>query len=413
MPKSSAKRAAVVAALVAILGLVFAGYSTSDYAAQLDRQVHAVHCSFVPGAPVSTDGDNPCKTALFSPYSALFRATWWGGVPVSLFAVGVFSFFVAFAVYLALGARSRRAHPFFAVSALVPLGASLVMFFISAVHLHVFCKLCVGIYVSSLVLAAAAVVAWSANRRETLAFAPTVPSDPRGQQPPPDGWGKVILWLAALGVAAVLPAVAYVAALPNVRPLIEKCGTLAIATESHNGLLKIPTAHPVRPVLLFEDPLCPTCKAFHERLVDEGIFDRLDVTLVLFPLDTDCNWMLDRPLHPGACVLSKAILCGGNDKARSILEWAFDNQESLRELGKDGAGALTSKIGERWGSDIAACVAKPQTSVRLNQQLHFAANNHIPVSTPQMFLGTKRICDEDTDLGLKYTLAQLAPEVLP
>ena len=26
--------------------------------------------------------------------------------------------------------------------------------------------------------------------------------------------------------------------------------------------------------------------------------------------------------------------------------------------------------------------------------------------------GDKRICDEDTDLGLKYTLAQLAPEVL-
>jgi len=49
---------------------------------------------------------------------------------------------------------------------------------------------------------------------------------------------------------------------------------------------------------------------------------------------------------------------------------------------------------------------------QLNQQLHFAANNHIPVSTPQMFLGNERLCDEDTDLGLKYTLAQLAPEVL-
>lgn len=412
MHKSPAKRAAIVATLVAFLGLVFAGYSTYDYAAQLDRQVHAVHCSFIPGAPVSTDGDNPCKTALFSPYSALFRATWWGGVPVSLFAVGAFGFFVAFGVYLALGARSRRAHPFFALAALAPLGASLVMLFISAVHLHVFCKLCVGIYVASLGLAAAAVFAWHANRREALAFAPTAPTDANGPRLPADGWGKVVLWLAALGVAAVLPALAYVSALPNVRPLIEKCGTLAIASESHNGLLKLATAHPVRPVILFEDPLCPTCKAFHERLVDENIFDRLDVTLVLFPLDTECNWMLDRPLHPGACLLSRAVLCGGSDKARSILEWSFDNQESLRELGKESAAALTSKIGERWGSEVVACLAKPQTTVRLNQQLHFAANNHIPVSTPQMFLGTKRICDEDTDLGLKYTLAQLAPEVL-
>ncbi len=413
MRTSLAKRASIVAVLVAALGLIFAAYSTYDYAQQLDRQVHAVHCSFVPGAPVSTDADNPCKTALFSPYSALFRATWWGGVPVSLFGMGAFAFFAAFALYLALGARSRRAHPFFAIASLFPLGASLVMFFISAVHLHVFCKLCVGIYVSSLALAAAAAVAWHGSRHETLAFAATTPNDPRSAQPPADGWGKVLVWLAALGVAAVLPAAAYVAALPNVRPLIDKCGTLAIATESHNGLLKIATAHPVRPVLLFEDPLCPTCKAFHERLVDEGIFDRLDVTLVLFPLDTECNWMLDRPLHPGACILSKAVLCGGSEQARSILEWAFDNQEDLRELGKQNPAGLTSKIGERWGSEIAACLAKPQTSVRLNQQLHFAANNHIPVSTPQMFLGNKRICDEDTDLGLKYTLAQLAPEVLP
>src|SRR5580692_741204 len=138
MLKSPAKRAAVVAAVVAILGLVFAGYSTSDYAAQLDRQVHAVHCSFVPGAPVSTDGDNACKTALFSPYSALFRATWWGGVPISLFAFGAFAFFVGFGVYLALGARRSRATLFYAVAALAPFGASVVMFFISAVHLHVF-----------------------------------------------------------------------------------------------------------------------------------------------------------------------------------------------------------------------------------------------------------------------------------
>src|SRR5271170_5991218 len=143
MRKHPARNAAFVAVAAALLGLVFAGYSTSDYAAQLDRQVHAVHCSFVPGAPVSTDGDNPCKTALFSPYSALFRATWWGGVPVSLFALGAFSFFVGFGVYLALTTRgANKAFVFYAVAALGPVGASAVMLFLSATRLHVFCKLC-------------------------------------------------------------------------------------------------------------------------------------------------------------------------------------------------------------------------------------------------------------------------------
>jgi hypothetical protein len=122
--------------------------------------------------------------------------------------------------------------------------------------------------------------------------------------------------------------------------------------------------------------------------------------------------MLDRSLHPGACILAKAVLCGGNEKARPVLEWAYDNQDTLRDLGKRGAGSLLRRITDRWGHELASCVSSKQVDTQLNQELHFAANNHIPVSTPQMFLGDLRMCDEDTDLGLRYTLAQLAPEVL-
>lgn len=409
----SAKQSAAIAGGAAALGLIFAAYSTYDYAQQLDREVHAVHCSFIPGAPVSTDADNACKIALFSPYSAFFRATWWGGVPISLIALGAFTFFVGFALYLSLDARGSRAYSFFAAVTLAPLGASAVMFFISAMHLHVFCKLCVGIYVWSLLLAVAAAFGWRASRREAVEQAPTLAADANLAPSQPESWLWVLLWLSGLGAAAVAPALAYVLALPDYRSRIDQCGKLAWVAEPHNALLKIATAHPTRAVLLFEDPLCPTCKTFHERIVDEGIFDRLDVTLAMFPLDAECNWMLDRSLHPGACVVAKAVLCGGNEKARAILEWAFDDQEELAGLGKQGSDAIATAIAARWGPEIAGCVARPQTAARLNQQLHFAANNHIPVSTPQMFLGDKRICDEDTDLGLRYTFAQLAPEVLP
>src|ERR1700722_708023 len=155
-----ARRAALVALIASVLGLVFAAYSTYDYAEQLDRQVHAVHCSFIPGAPVSTDADNPCKTALFSPYSAIYRATYWGGVPISLFGLGAFAFFVGFAVYLQAGGPrlSRLAYPTFVAMTLGPLAASAVMFTISLTRLHALCKLCVGIYLSSIVLAVAAIL---------------------------------------------------------------------------------------------------------------------------------------------------------------------------------------------------------------------------------------------------------------
>jgi hypothetical protein len=133
--------------------------------------------------------------------------------------------------------------------------------------------------------------------------------------------------------------------------------------------------------------------------------------MVMFPLDSDCNWMLDRSLHPGACEVAKSILCG-DARARAMLEWSYDNQDDLRELGKTNPAALKKKIADKWGADVVACADDAKTKIRLNQMLHYASDNHIPVSTPQMFLGEKRICDEDTDLGLKYTLAQLAPEVL-
>jgi len=34
-------------------------------------------------------------------------------------------------------------------------------------------------------------------------------------------------------------------------------------------------------------------------------------------------------------------------------------------------------------------------------------SNALPVLTPQLFVGDKRVCDEDTDLGLEYTIARM------
>ncbi|WP_394847704.1 hypothetical protein LZC95_09600 [Pendulispora brunnea] len=409
----NARFLAGLALAASLLGLLFASYSTYDYAQHLDRQIHTIHCSFIPGASGDTTAENPCKVALFSSYSAIFRASYWGGVPISLFAVGAFSFFLGFSVYLLMsGLRApKRAYLFFGITGVTPLMASLIMFFISLTRLHAFCKVCVGIYFSSALLATAAVMALVHYRRIAHVH---LPPDPHGPTQVDSAAGNPLLlvgWLAALGLAAILPSLVYVAALPDYRPYLSSCGKLEVPQEQHNALLKLPTAHPVKAVTFFEDPLCPTCRAFHERLIDEGVLENLDVTLVMFPLDSECNWMLDRSLHPGACILSKAVLCGGN-QARAILEWSYSEQDSLRELGKGNPAAIEKMIRERFGSDVMQCAQDKKTATRLNQHLHYASNNHIPVSTPQMFLGDKRICDEDTDLGLKYTLSQLSPEVL-
>ena len=212
-------------------------------------------------------------------------------------------------------------------------------------------------------------------------------------------------------IVTLVPTAVYAASVPDQRPYLTKCGTLKQPKMAAGAPVKIRGSRAVQPVLFFEDPLCPTCRAFHERLLTEDVFERLDVDLVMFPLDSECNWMLDTPLHPGACIVSKAVLCGG-DRTRQVLEWAYDEQVYLSRAGKAGANVLRAAIKQKWGDELLRCVDERKTDVLLNQHLHFASDNGIPVSTPQMYLGTQRVCDEDTDMGLRFTLSELAPEVL-
>ena len=41
------------------------------------------------------------------------------------------------------------------------------------------------------------------------------------------------------------------------------------------------------------------------------------------------------------------------------------------------------------------------------RSLRWAVANALPVMTPQLFVNGTRLCDEDTDLGLEYTLTRM------
>jgi len=412
-----------LALVASLLGFAFSASSTLDYAKHLDRQIHDIHCSYIPGLGAEHAADNACRAAMYSPYSAIFRDRYWGGVPISLFAVGAFAFFAAFSLYVLLAGWSapRRAVQFLAVASLTPLLVSLVMLFISATRIGQFCKTCVGIYISSGLLATAGIASLVIDRDEARRVAPRPPRAGAGVPPTKidetaardarrtGGFLLIPAWLAGLAAFTAAPALLYLSALPNYGSYIHGCGKLEKPADPTNSLLKITTARSRVPVTMFVDPLCPTCKAFHKRLVAEGYFDQLDTTLVLFPLDSDCNWMLDRPVHPGSCVVSKAILCAEH-RARNVLEWAYDHQDEILAGAKAGAGIVNVRamVREKW-PELDACVDGKDTERRLDRMLRYIVQNHLPVSTPQMFLSDTRLCDEDTDIGLAYTLKKLAP----
>ncbi|HVY28671.1 MAG TPA: vitamin K epoxide reductase family protein [Polyangiaceae bacterium] len=392
------KAPAAIALIASFLGLIFASNSTLDYAAHLDRRLHDVHCSFIPGAPAVAEAE-ACRAAMYSPYSALLKDQYWGGVPISLFGLGAFCFFAAFSLYVLMSGErtSRRTLGFFALTGVTPLLVSLLMLTISLTQLGQVCKTCAGIYISSALLAFGSVSAWLAARSD-------------GSRPT-SSLALVAAWLAALAVTTLVPAIVYAASVPDQRPYITQCGEIKVAKIKGDSPVKIHGVRAIQPAILFEDPLCPTCKAFHDRLVTENIIEKLDIELYLFPLDSECNWMLDHPLHPGACIVAKAVLCGEGN-SRQVLEWAYAEQEYLTRAGKAGDNVLRAAIKQRWGEGLLRCVDDRKTDVRLNNHLHFASENNIPVSTPQVYLGKRRLCDEDTDLGLRFTLGQLAPEVL-
>src|SRR5688500_316155 len=94
----------VLAAIAALAGLFYASYSTHDFVQHLDRQVHGLHCSPLPGiSAVDVSGESGCHTTMMSPYSSVLRETVWGGIPIALPAMAVFAFLVAFAIFTIVG----------------------------------------------------------------------------------------------------------------------------------------------------------------------------------------------------------------------------------------------------------------------------------------------------------------------
>jgi protein-disulfide isomerase len=153
------------------------------------------------------------------------------------------------------------------------------------------------------------------------------------------------------------------------------------------------------------DPLCPACKGFEDRLRAAGLDKRLDRKIMLFPLDNTCNWMVDSAMHPGACAVSSAVLCAG-DRAKEVIDWAFAEQPAILAAAATDPSAA-ARITQAKFPELKTCMESAVTKTRLAQGLRWAIKNQLPVLTPQLYVGGKRLCDEDTDLGLEYTLSHM------
>ncbi len=374
-----------------VLGAIFSGISTADFISHLDRQVHSIHCSLIPGAGAEL-GESGCRTVMLSPYSSLFRTSMWGGLPISLLALAVFSYLAFRGLDFALRPdRSRRHTGFLLAATALPVLMSLIYGWVAVSLVGAVCKLCVGVYLASGLGFVCAILAHLKAAPPREALRPGVPPFVRW-------FAEGVAYVAALALIFVLLA-------PTSDKSAKGCGQLVRTTDKHDILVPVGGAARGTPAIAVLDPLCPACRAFDRRLAASGLTSKLSMRMALFPLDADCNWMVKDSLHPGACAVSEAILC---DKAHAdrILAWAFEEQEALLELGKRDGARLRERIREKF-PETRGCVGTAKARNKLNKSLRWAVANAIPVLTPQLFVGDRRMCDEDTDLGLEYSLTAM------
>ncbi len=395
--------------LACLAGVAFASVSTFDFAQHLDRQVHDLHCSFIPGQrTAAVDGEAVgCQVTLMSPYSSVLRTRIWGGLPISLPGMAVFAFLV-FRGFDLLGRRGlarRRAAGWLFAFSFVPLLTSAVMGGIALLELDAVCKVCIGIYGASLVAVLAAGLAYASCRR--------VIDEPEADSAPARLAGNgvwALVGLAQLGAFVGVPSLGYMGLMPDYSRYVGTCGKLADTDDAGGVMVALDQNAGGAPAVEVFDPLCPACRAFDRRLAASGLAARLHRRAVLFPLDDTCNWMVEGAVHPGACTISEAILCADGGKlgptSTAVIDWAFEAQENLRTAAKTDATAPRRLVSERF-PELAACIGSAEVQQRLNKSLRWAVSHSIPVLTPQLYVGGVKLCPEDTDLGLEYSLTGL------
>ncbi|MDD5308506.1 MAG: vitamin K epoxide reductase family protein [Deltaproteobacteria bacterium] len=406
----------VLMAVFASGGILFSGISSYDFIVHLDRQVHAITCSFIPGAgSLDTTGTSGCYAALMSPYSSIMRTTVWGGIPIALMSMSVFAYLLFRALDVLLGKKRSDPHEslFLVAASFLPVFMSVIYFLIAVYLVGAVCKLCMGIYIASAgVFVFAILSCWKAFRAqkggEEQAAGAAKTSVP---------WSRFAVYFAEGLVFVAVPVLLYLALKPAYTEEMSRCGDLAHGEDKYGVRVRLAGSASGVPAVEVLDPLCPACKGFKERLEASGLVERLDLQGVLFPLDKQCNWMVSESLHPGACAVSEAVLCAG-DRAPDVLTWSLEHNEELRELGALDAKAPPTKKGPPEYARVYArvlqefpslgdCVNKPAVRSRINKSLRWIVSNSLPVLTPQLYVGGRKLCDEDTDLGLEFSLSRL------
>ena len=367
------------------------------------------------------------------------------GFPVAGYGFG---FYICVFLTALLGAGGRYL-PLKIVSGVLLLFAafslvfSLYLFFVSAFVIHSFCILCAGLYIVNILFFLLALrLEVEASFTQRLAggvgavwrFFIVCLKGLAGQG---DGSDRVMACsgLAVLALVAVLvfslpDMIAMRVVLPKLQSA-QHSQALEMALESWRGNRKAeisfqerglerdyrrgPATAPIT-VVDFSDFECPACREFYREF--EELADRFPgkINLVFrnFPLDKDCNPLIDREFHQSACYAAMFSRCAGEqEKFWEALDYLF----RLEELDSGSPGEARSGIdlgGRALGLDTAAleeCMKSRRHAAKLASDAREGEALGVE-GTPSVWVNGKKV-EAVNSLVLKSIFAEIISGTAP
>jgi protein-disulfide isomerase len=161
-------------------------------------------------------------------------------------------------------------------------------------------------------------------------------------------------------------------------------------------------------IVEFSDFECPFCKGLWDILVDliENTELDIQVTYVHFPLDSKCNPLLPREMHPNACAAARAAECAGKQgKFWEMGSKLFTNQAALEA---DRLVDYAAELGLDVGAFLA-CSSEP--SVDALVRAHTAAGEKAQIeATPTLFINGRKLEGAPTRAELERTIRGILEE---
>lgn len=171
--------------------------------------------------------------------------------------------------------------------------------------------------------------------------------------------------------------------------------TSTVSYNNEKGNKKAPLV-----IVEFSDFLCPYCKVASGYLKEINEAFPQDVLIIHqnFPLDKVCNFSMQRQLHEGSCLLSKAAICAGNQNTFWQMYFLiFANQDRWSRFGvrSDDVTQMAKLLNEKDNAninlnDFQQCLNENKSLRIMQNEIQHAVDLNIN-ATPTLFFNGKQI----------------------